>query len=257
MTGSDIVTETDAGVFHIAFARPAKKNALTLAMYEGLCAALATASSDPNIRVVVLRGEGGSFTAGNDLADFMQNPPSSSDSPVGRFLEALVRFAKPIVAAVEGPAIGVGTTMLLHCDLVYAATGSRLQMPFVPLGLSPEAGSSYLLPRLAGHPRAAELLLLGEPFGPELAREIGLVLEVLAPDQLHARVRERAAAIAALPPASVRLTKQLMRAPIVAALGDALTAESTAFFERLRSPEAAEAMQAFFMKRKPDFSRFT
>ncbi len=257
MTVRDIITRADAGVLHVSFSRPNKKNALTLAMYDGLCAALAEASNDPKIRVVVLRGEGGTFTGGNDLADFMQNPPSSSDSPVGRFLLALSQFAKPIIAAVEGPAIGVGTTMLLHCDLVYAAHGTRFQMPFVPLGLSPEAGSSYLLPRLVGHPRAAELLLFGEPFGPELAREVGLVLEVLPPEELHSRARERATALAALPPASVRLTKQLMRGPIAAELSAALAAESTAFFARLRSPEAAEAMQAFFMKRKPDFSSFT
>jgi enoyl-CoA hydratase/carnithine racemase len=255
MTDEVRVDVTDR-VLTIALARPAKKNALTLAMYEVITAALARAKDDPQIRVVLVRGSEGCFTAGNDLADFMQRPPTSADSPVGRFLDLLVTHPKPIVAAVDGIAIGVGTTMLLHCDLVYATKDTRFQLPFVPLGLSPEAGSSMLLPLLCGHARAAELLLLGEPFDGARAYELGLVNRVVERDLLQAYAQERAAAIAALPPASVRLTKRLMRAPMRAQLEAAMQEEGNAFFERLRSPEAAEAMSAFFAKRKPDFSRF-
>jgi enoyl-CoA hydratase/carnithine racemase len=160
------------------------------------------------------------------------------------------------VAAVEGLAIGVGTTMLLHCDLVYAAEGTRFQLPFTPLGLCPEAGSSYFLPRMAGYARAAELLLLGEPFGPDVALQIGLVARVLPPEDLHDHARDRALAVAALPPASVRVTKQLMKEAQRDAVRAHMGREVGHFLERLRSPEAAEAMQAFFAKRKPDFSRF-
>jgi len=256
MTEAAVVTSLEDRVLTIRFDRAAKKNALTVAMYEALVAALERARDDAGIRVVLLRGTDGVFTAGNDLQDFMQRPPTSADSPVGRFLELLVGFAKPLVAAVEGPAIGVGTTMLLHCDLVYAAEGTRFQLPFVPLGLCPEAGSSALLPALAGRALAAELLLLGEPFTPELAHRIGLVNRVVAPAELHELARARAKALAELPPASVRLTKRLMRESDGPGVEAALARESASFFERLRSPEAAEAMQAFFLKRKPDFSRF-
>jgi enoyl-CoA hydratase/carnithine racemase len=243
-------------VMTIALARPAKKNALTLAMYDVITAALVRARDDAQIRVVLVRGSEGCFTAGNDLADFMQRPPTSADSPVGRFLDVLVTHPKPIIAAVDGIALGVGTTMLLHCDLVFATRETRFGLPFVPLGLSPEAGSSMLLPLLCGHARAAELLLLGEPFDGSRALELGIVNRLVERDALHAFTTEKARAIAALPPASVRLTKRLMRAPIRAQLEAAMQDEGAAFFERLRSPEAAEAMSAFFAKRKPDFSRF-
>ncbi len=252
----DLRTDTSDRVLTITFARPAKKNALTLAMYDAMTAALVRARDDAQIRVVLIRGSEGCFTAGNDLLDFMQNPPTSADSPVGRFLELWVSFPKPIVAAVEGVAIGVGTTMLLHCDLVYAAPNTRFQLPFVPLGLTPEAGSSLLLTQLCGHQRAAELLLLGEPFDGARALELGMINRVVDPEALHAWARERALKLATLPPASIRLTKHLMRAPTRAALEAAMLEESTRFFERLRSPEAAEAMSAFFARRTPDFSRF-
>ncbi len=257
MTDEHVVHEVEDRVLTLTLNRPEKKNALTLAMYERLTEGLTRAATDSTIRVVLLRGSGGVFTGGNDLGDFMKNPPASVDSPVGRFLQALVGAPKPIVAAVEGPAIGIGTTMLLHCDFAYAAADARFQLPFVPLGLSPEAGSSYLLPRLCGTTRANELLLLGERFGASEALELGLVGKILPDgDALHAHARERALAIAALPPASVRATKRLMREAFATSLSAALERESGIFFERLRSPEAAEAMQAFFAKRKPDFSRF-
>jgi enoyl-CoA hydratase/carnithine racemase len=252
----EIQVEVADAVLTLTFSRATKKNALTLAMYDAMTAALVRARDDAKIRVVLVRGDGGVFTSGNDLSDFMRNPPGSADSPVGRFLEALVTFAKPLVAAVDGVAIGVGTTMLLHCDLVYATEDARLQLPFVPLGLGPEAGSSLLLPKLCGHQRAAELLLFGEPFDGKRAVDLGIVNRTVAAGELHDFARARAVALAQLPPASIRLTKRLLRAPLRAELESAMTDESTAFFERLRSPEAMEAMSAFFAKRKPDFSRF-
>jgi enoyl-CoA hydratase/carnithine racemase len=253
---TDVRVELADHVLTLVIDRPAKKNALTLAMYEAMTAALVRAREDASIRVILLRGANGVFTAGNDLLDFMQKPPTSADSPVGRFLEALASHPKPLVAAVEGIAIGVGTTMLLHCDLVYAAASTRFQLPFVPLGLGPEAASSLLLPQLCGHQRAAELLLFGEPFDGARALDLGLVNRVVEPEDLHEFARERAVTLATLPPASIRLTKRLLRAPVRASLEAVMHDESTAFFERLRSPEAAEAMSAFFAKRKPDFSRF-
>lgn len=253
---SDVAVTLDERVLTIRLDRVKKKNALTLAMYDAMNAALQRAVDDPQIRVVVLRGADGCFTAGNDLADFMQRPPTSADSPVGRFLGLLGSFPKPLVAAVSGVAIGVGTTLLLHCDLVYAASDARLQLPFVPLGLSPEAGSSVLLPQLVGHARASELLLFGEPFDAATALALGLVNRVLEPAQLYDYVQSRAHALAALPPASIRLTKRLLREGGRETLTACMAAEAEAFFERLRSPEAAEAMSAFFGKRKPDFSRF-
>ena len=252
-----VVLETSDRVLTIRLARAEKKNALTLAMYDAMSTALEQAAVDPEVRVVLLRGSEGVFTAGNDLGDFMKNPPSSLDSPVGRFLKVLVEFPKPIVVAVEGAAIGVGTTMLLHCDLVYAAEGTRFALPFTTLGLSPEAASTVLLPLLCGRLRASELLLFGEKFDTNVAREIGLVNAVLAPEALHAHAQQRAAALAALPPASVRATKRLMGDAQRAAVHEALVREGEVFFERLRSPEAAEAMQAFFERRVPDFSRFS
>lgn len=256
MTESNVTQRVEDRVLTLTLDRPAKKNALTMAMYDELSEGLDRALSDANIRVVVLRGAQGVFTSGNDLKDFRDNPPDSADSPVGRFLQRMRSYAMPILAGVEGLAIGVGTTMLLHCDMVYAAKGTRFALPFTSLGLVPEAGSSYLLPRVAGRARASELLMLGEPFDADVAKELGLVNEVLEPQKLHERVAQRAAALAKLPPASLRETKRLIRNAIGQGLDAAFEAEMKVFFERLRSPEAAEAMQAFFEKRPADFSRF-
>lgn len=261
MTGTEGISQHTAdGVAALTIDRPAKKNALTLGMYEQLVEALAQAHREPSTRVILLSGAGGSFTAGNDLADFIKNPPQSSDSPVGRFIEAMVTATKPIVAAVSGVAIGVGTTMLLHCDLVYAAADARFQLPFARLGLCPEMASSVLLPRLCGSARASELLMLGERFDAKTAAEIGLVNGVVDGNGDHgdvvAHARAKALQIAALPPASIRLTKQLIRDSMQALTREALDRESGHFFERLRSPEAAEAMSAFMGKRAPDFSKF-
>ncbi len=243
-------------VLTVSFNRVDKKNALTLAMYDALLEQLKRSDEDPQIRAVLLRGEGGIFTAGNDLGDFMKNPPDSMDSPVGRVLNILPRLTKPLIAAVDGPAIGLGTTILMHCDLAYASDRAKFKMPFVPLGLCPEAGSTYLLTRLAGRAKATELLMLGESFDAATALEIGLVNEVLSADELDAAARAKATKVAALPPASVRLTKQLILQSHADLLRASMEREGDHFLARLRSPEAAEAMQAFFQKRAPDFSKF-
>ncbi len=248
--------ELSEGVLTVSFNRAEKKNALTLDMYDALVEQLQRSESDPQIRCVVLRGEGGIFTAGNDLGDFMKNPPDSMDSPVGRLLAILPALSKPLVAAVDGPAIGLGTTILMHCDLAYCTTRAKFKMPFVPLGLCPEAGSTYLLPRLAGRVRATELLMLGESFSAETAVHIGLVNAVVEPDALDEHTRSVATKIAGLPAASVRLTKQLIAQSHADLLRASMQREGDQFLSRLRSPEAMEAMQAFFQKRAPDFSKF-
>ncbi len=252
-----VLTELEGGVLRVTIHRPEKKNALTVAMYAALAEALRQAEADPAVRVVLLCGTGDAFTAGNDLGDFVANPPSGESSPVFAFLGAISTAAKPVVAAVHGPAIGIGTTLLLHCDLVLATPDARLQLPFVTLGLSPEAASSYLLPLAVGPQRAAELLLFGEPFSGEQAHAWGLVNELTVEGDLLDRATKRAEALAARPPASVRLTKSFLRRPHAEAVQATLRAEAEAFLERLQSPEAAEAFTAFFEKRAPDFSSFS
>ena len=241
-------------VLHLALDRPEKKNALTRAMYATLADALEAAAADDQVRAVVLSGRGGVFTGGNDLGDFMMDPPTDPGSPVFRFLQAAATFPKPLIAAVEGPAIGIGTTLLLHCDLAYAAPGATFKMPFVDLGLVPEAASSLLLPRLAGQARAAELLLFGESFSAETAAQVGRVNEVV--EDPAARAAERAGQLARKPPSAVRQTKALLRHDTAGAVGETMAREGALFVDRLQSPEAQEAFTAFFEKRAPDFSRF-
>lgn len=253
---SHVITAVEDRVARIEMARPEKKNALTAEMYQALARALATAEADPSVRAVLVHGAPGCFSAGNDLKDFLARP-AGGESPAFEFLRRISTFPKPIVAAVAGPAVGIGTTMLLHCDLVYAAPSTRFQLPFVPLGIVPEAASSLLLPLSAGFQRAAELLLLGEPFGVEKAAAAGLVNEVVPEASVIDRARSAALALAALPPESVRLTKRLMKRPHAAAIADQMAEEIRLFAERLESPEAKEAFTAFFEKRKPDFSRFS
>jgi len=253
---SEIRTETRDRVLEIEIARPEKKNALTQAMYAALADALNSADADAAVRAVLIHGSRDCFTAGNDLKDFLERPPRAEEAPVSRFLASLPAFAKPLVAAVSGPAVGIGTTMLLHCDFVFAAPAATFQLPFVNLGLVPEAASSFLLPYIAGYQRAAELLLLGRPFGPEKALAAGFVSEIVPEAELFERARAAALAVAALPPAAVRAAKALMREPYRARVAEAMQAEGKVFRERLASPEAKEAMTAFFEKRKPDFSRF-
>ena len=244
------------GILLLQFNRPEKKNAVNLAMYAALADGIERAGSDNAVRVIVLTGAGGCFTSGNDIADFESGSLAEEPSPAMRFLTALFLAQKPVIAAVSGPAIGIGTTMLLHCDLVYAGTNAVFQLPFVNLGLCPEAGSSLLLPRLAGYQRAAELLLLGEPFSAEAAREAGIVNALCPDEQVLETAMASARKVAALPPAAVRLTKSLLKRSMATALRETMTEEAELFKKRLQSPEAAEAFAAFREHRKPDFSKF-
>ncbi len=255
---SDLIhVEIVERINRIRINRPDKKNALNLAMYDAMTAAVENGEKDDQVRVHFFTGTDSSFTSGNDLADFMQSPPTSEDSPVGRFLNAIVTAKKPIVAAVNGLAIGVGTTMLLHFDLVYAAESARFSLPFTNLGLCAEAGSSMLLPRMIGHQRAAELLLLGEMFDAQTAKEASIVNKVFADADLQENALAQARKLAALPPNAIRVTKGLMKRSTEAELTAAMRAEMTYFMEMLTGPEAMEAMSAFMQRRKPDFSQFS
>ena len=251
-----IRTVNTNGVAVIEIARPEKKNALTQAMYTAMAEAIAAADADAAIRAVLITGQPGIFTSGNDLEDFMQRPPAGEDSPVFQFMKALAACGKPVVAAVTGGAIGIGTTMLLHCDLVYVSDEARLAMPFVGLGLVPEYASSLLVTQLVGHVKATELLLLGEPFNGEAAVEMGIANAVLPAAEVVNHARRMAERFNALPPGAVRESKALMRRAQKALVEETVRVEGEIFGKRLRSPEAMEAFQAFFQKRKPDFSKF-
>ncbi len=251
-----IKTATLNGVTTIEIARPEKKNALTIAMYEAMAQALRAAREDAAIRAVLISGQPGIFTSGNDLEDFVQRPPQGLDSPVFHFMRALMDCDKPVLAAVTGAAIGIGTTMLLHCDFVYVSDEARLAMPFVSLGLVPEFAASLLVPQTMGLRRAAERLLLGDPFTGEQAVECGLANAVLPAAEVLPHARRIAERFNALPPGAVREAKRLMREPQRAATLQVIETEGHLFAQRLRSPEAVEAFQAFFDKRKPDFSKF-
>ena len=248
--------QTD-GVLHIVLARPERRNALTLEMYAALADALVRANTDSSIRVLLISGEGKTFCAGNDLTSFMQNPDVSEDSSVIRFLRALVACEVPIVAAIHGAAVGIGTTLLLHCDLVYAATGTKLSLPFVNLALVPEGGSSLLLPRMMGHVKAAELLLLGDAFSAEKAAQLGLINDVVEPGDLLAIAGKTAKALAEKPPTALRQTRALLKKAAGSELQATLNEELGHFAVLLSSPEAKEAFTAFAEKRKPDFSSFS
>lgn len=252
----DILTRKADGILGIEFNRGDKKNAITAAMYQALADVLEDAQDDGAVRVIVLGGKPEVFTAGNDLKDFLDNPPVSDAHPILRFMRALRAADKPVLAAVAGAAIGIGTTMLLHCDMVYAADDAYFSLPFSQLGLCPEFGSSLLLPRIAGYQRAAEKLLLGEPFTAAEAHAMGLVNQVLPPDQLQLFVHAQAAKLAALPAASLRTTKRLLKGD-QEALDRQMAEELQHFSRMLGAPEAKEAFTAFFERRKPDFSRFS
>ena len=252
----NIRTATFNGVATIEIARPEKKNALTQAMYQAMADAVNAAREDSAVRALLITGQPGVFTAGNDLEDFMQRPPQGADSPVFRFMRALLDCDKPVVAAVTGAAVGIGTTLLLHCDLVYVSDEARLAMPFVSLGLVPEYASSLLIPQLMGHVRAAEKLMLGEPFSGSDAVDCGIANAVLPAGEVVNHARRMAERFNALPPGAVRDAKRLMRAPLKDQLQQVMRTEAEIFGARLRSPEAMEAFQAFFQKRKPDFSKF-
>ncbi len=261
------------GICTIRINRPEKKNALNLAMYQSLADGLREGEVDASVRVILIRGSEDCFTSGNDLADFISAPPARAESPfvesdfisdppvkpespVMQFLSAISTARKPVVAAVNGLAVGIGVTMLLHCDLVYAGSGATFQMPFVNLGLCPEAGSTLLLPMIMGHQRAAELLLLGEAFSAAKACRLGIVTEVCPDDEVITTARARALQLAAQPAAAVRLAKSMLKRSYAVPLRETMAEEVKQFTARLKSPEAAEALQAFMQRRKPDFSEF-
>ena len=251
-----IQTHHHNAVAHIRIARPEKKNALTQSMYQAMTDGINTAVADNTVRCVLIYGEPNLFTAGNDLDDFLNAPPAGMDSPVFRFMQALTHCPKPVVVAVNGPAVGIGTTLLMHADLVYLADNAMLSMPFVTLGLCAEFASSALVPALCGTARGAEKLLLGEPITPSEALEFGFATQVLPPDQVLAHATRKAEKFAALPPDAVRTTKRLMRAASHVKMDELIVAEAAEFGRLLRSAEAREAMAAFFEKRKPDFAQF-
>lgn len=244
-----IQVERERGLLTLRLNRQDKKNALTRAMYSHLAEALKQADSDPEINAVLITGSAECFTAGNDIADFIQQPPSGLDSPVFQFMLSLLECRKPVIAAVAGVAVGIGTTMLLHCDLVYVSRDARLRMPFVNLGLCPEFGSSLLLPRLLGHAKAAELLLLGEGFTGEQAAAWGIASEALdSGEEALAKAREMALRFESLPLEAVRISKQLMKAPDRELLRKVIEEEGALFTQRLSSPEALAALTGFIKR---------
>lgn len=244
---SEIEIGSSDAITHIRLNRPHKKNALTIAMYADLASALEAAAHDPAIRIVTIAGSQNTFSAGNDLSDFLQSPPSGEEAPVFRFIKAAATFPKVLVAGVAGPAVGIGTTLLLHCDLVLATPSAQFVMPFVDLGVVPEAGSSLLLPRLIGRQLAAKHLLLGEPFDAETAVRYGLVSEIVGEDDLESRLRSLAAKLAAKPPEALLITKSLLASepePVAARV----EREGQLFGERLVSKEAMQAFAAFLSR---------
>ena len=255
MTDPIVLTRAD-GVLEIRLNRPEKKNALTRAMYDALADAFTQVDADPTLRVALLTGTGDTFTSGNDIADFQARAAGNRESSASRFLPTLSTMQKPLIAAVNGAAIGVGTTMLMHCDLIVAARSARFVMPFTALGLVPEAASSLLFPRLLGVQRAGALLLLGEPLDAATAFQWGFVNRLVDDAALMQTAREMAQRLAALPPQAVRLTKRLIRHGNPD-LSGRIDEELALFRDRLGSPEAAEAFRAFMEKRKPDFSGFS
>lgn len=252
---NDILVHTEAGVMTVTLNRVDKKNSITSAMYGAMAEALATAAADPAIRVAVLQGHETIFSAGNDIGDFLNKPPAGADSPVFRFLRGIAGFPKPLLAAVCGPAVGVGTTMLLHCDLVYAGDNAAFSVPFANLGLCPEAASSLLLPQMLGYHRAAEALLLGEPFMAEAALEVGLVNRVVPPTEANGVAQSVARKLAAKPASSLAETKRLMKKGQAELVMKQMADEGASFSRMLGEPAAKEAFTAFLERRKPDFSK--
>ena len=251
---SDVLQQVESGVMTLTLNRLDKKNSFTAAMYAELAEALRGVAEDDAVRVVLFQGHETIFSAGNDIGDFLNKPPSTPDSPVFRFLNAIATFPKPLLAAVCGPAVGIGTTMLLHCDLVYAGDNAMFSMPFVNLSLCPEAASSLLVPRLMGYQRAAEVLLMGDPFMAEAALEVGLVNRVVPPTEANALAQQQARRLATKPLSSVIETKRLLKASTTPAVLERMREEGAIFGRMLQEPAAKEAFSAFLDKRKPDFS---
>ena len=251
---TDILIDTTAGVMTLTLNRAHKKNSFTQAMYATCADALAQASADDSVRAVVLQGHATIFSAGNDIGDFLNGPVSTQESPVFRFLRGIATFPKPLVAAVCGPAVGIGTTLLFHCDLVYAGDNAAFSMPFVNLGLCPEAASSLLVPQMLGYHRAAEALLLGEPFMAEAALKMGLVNRVVPPMEANGVAQTQARKLAAKPLTSLVETKRFMKKCQMTQVLEVMAEEGERFGQMLRAPAAREAFAAFMDKRKPDFN---
>jgi enoyl-CoA hydratase/carnithine racemase len=251
---TDLLIDTTDRVMTITFNRVDKKNSFTTAMYADMADALADAQAEDNIRVVVIQGHETVFSAGNDIADFLKTPPTAMDAPVFRFLRAISNFTKPVVAAVCGPAVGIGTTLLFHCDLVYAGDNAAFSMPFVNLGVCPEAASSLLAPQRMGYGRAAEALLLGDPFMAEAALEMGLISRIVPPAEASALAQRQAQRLAAKPFSSVLETKRLMKHSHASEVDQRLIEEAEVFGRMLGEPAAREAFGAFMEKRQPNFA---
>ena len=252
---SDIIKERSGSILRVQLNRPAKKNAMTMSMYVTLADILNDAAKDEQVHVVLWHGAGDSFCAGNDVEDFLKNPPGPGESPQARLMNAFINFDKPLIAAVQGAAIGGGTTMLTHCDFVYAGETAKFQMPFINLGLVPEFGSSCSVPIRIGHIRAAELILLGLPFDARRAAELGLVTRVVPDQELLARATETAQKLADKPAGALRACKRLMKRSSREQIEQAMKVEGEEFASRVRSAEAREAFTAFLEKRPPNFSR--
>jgi enoyl-CoA hydratase/carnithine racemase len=248
---SGILQNHESGVLTLTLNRVDKKNSLNASMYADLADALQSATDNPDIKVVLVQGHETVFSAGNDIADFLQQPVTTTEAPVFRFLRGIATFPKPLMASVCGPAVGVGTTMLFHCDLVYAGDNAAFSMPFVNLGLCPEAGSSLLAPQLMGYQRAAEALLMGEPFLVEAALEMGLISRVLPPAEVNAYAQQRARKMASKPLSSLMETKRLMKAAHIPAVLARIQEEAVSFGRMLKEPAAIDAFSAFLDKRKP------
>ncbi len=251
-----VLTTIEDRIMKIVINRPEKKNALTMSMYSAMTSAIKHAEEERSVRVIFITGSGGTFTSGNDIGEFIQNPPSDESSPVFLFLRAITEARKPIVAAVEGTAVGIGVTMLLHFDLAYASDTARFSLPFVNLGLVPEAGSSLLLPMTAGYHGAAEMLMLGEPFDSSAALKAGIITGIFSGPGFLDAAWKKALDLAQKPPEALMLTKDLLKRKYLPAIREAIMDENKLFVSKLRSPEAAEAFSAFIERRKPDFTRF-
>jgi enoyl-CoA hydratase/carnithine racemase len=252
---SEILTERTANILRVTVNRPEKKNAMTSAMYNALADVFNEAAKDDDVSVVIWDAAGDSFSAGNDIEDFLKNPPGPGESPQARLGEALLNLDKPVIAAVKGVAIGGGTTLLTHCDFVYAGESSKFKLPFVDLGLVPEFGSSWSLAARSGYLRAAELFMLGQPFKAELAAEIGLVTRVVPDSELSATAKETAEKLAAKPIGALRATKKLLKRSSRQQVEEAIQAEVEEFSARVRSAEVREVFTAFLEKRAPDFTK--
>jgi enoyl-CoA hydratase/carnithine racemase len=247
----EIITEHSGGILRVELNRPARKNAMTSRMYVTLADIFNDAAKDESTRVVLWHGAGDSFCAGNDIEDFLKNPPGPGESPQAQLMNAFIDFGKPLVAVVQGAAIGGGTTMLTHCDFVYAGESAKFQMPFINLAVVPEFGSSYSVPARIGHIRAAELILMGSPFDARRAAELGFVTRVVPDQNLLATATEAAQKLAAKPLRALQASKRLLKQPFREQLKAAMEAENREFSARIQSEEARQALGAFLEHRKP------